>query len=410
MPHRLKVVRTLKFNRRWAAKLEKQKARREAREQAKREREAAAAKAKQEQEERAKLNPFAAPAAGAAGGLGGMLFGNAADNPFAAPAAAAPAPATDAAVALAADESDDDSADDDDEESESESESERLAEELALKSDLAEAAPATGSWVEDATRYPALYLNTVPEPSSSSESKKLSKQEAEMLKAASQSGAMVDVDDADLKGFAKEGYEKMLLDGIDDTFERFLKRVQVEPRQAVRYEFAGQPIAFHAKGAVYNLLWPAHKPAAGERVAVTKGQFGAGAAATQGERTFSARGVPPCPDCGAERVFEAQLMPNLINLLRAHTIQTADGAVDTDSSQHPGGEGEEDRKRAIEQALGRRIPTEGSKDSAPLDSRSGLVWSTAFIFVCSKDCVVPPNDADECAKHELILAQFEDEA
>ena len=406
---RLRVIRTLKFNRRWAAKLERQKAKRLEREQAKKEREAAAAKAKAEQEERAKINPFSAPAGGASGGLGGMLFGGAADNPFAAPAVAAPA---DEAQAEARD--DDASGSDYDSDESEESESERLAEELALKSDLAATTPAAdAAWVESSTRYPALYLNTVPEPSSSSVSKKLSKDEAAMLKSASASGALASgADDADLKGFAKEGYEKMLLDGIDDTFERFLKRVGVEPRQAVRYEFGGEPIAFHAKGKVYELLWPQQrtvKSGRGEGVAVTKAQFSA-AAAEAGERVFSARGVPPCPSCGGERVFEAQLMPNLINLLKADTIQLADGTPAPDSAS-PSTEGAADdeakRKAAIEQALGRRLAS-STTDSAALDARSGLVWSTAFIFTCAKDCCGPTN-SDECWNEELILAQFEDE-
>lgn len=420
--NRLRVIRTLKFNCRWAAKLEKQKAKRLAREQAKKEREAAAAKAKQEQEERAKINPFSAPAGGANAGLGGLLFGGSSDNPFATAAAAAPASATH--VADEAQDSDDESGDESDEGDE-ESESERLAEELALKSDLAASAPtAESTWVESSTRYPPLYLNTVPEPCSSSLSKKLSKQEAAMLKSASASGALTTTDsaadDADLKGFAKEGYEKMLLDGIDDTFERFLKRVSVEPRQAVRYEFGGQPIAFHAKGKIYDLLWPKeYQPKAGQGVAVTKGQFTAGSAAP-GERSFSARAVPPCQQCGAERVFEAQLMPNLINLLRADQIQAADGSLAPDALEVSLSETQDEeakRKAAIEQALGRRLPgsAEGNGQKATtgdltFDARTGLVWSTAFVFVCKNDCCNGElHGDDECWQEEVVLAQFEDE-
>lgn len=430
--NRLRVIRTLKFNRRWAAKLEKQKAKRLEREQAKKQRDAAAAKAKAEQEERAKINPFSAPAAGASGGLGGMLFGGGADNPFAAPAPAAPSAVETGPADQEAQENEEYSDDEDDSEDEEESESERLAEELALKSDLAATtASAESAWVESSTRYPPLYLNTIPEPSSSSVSKKLSKEEAAMLKNASASGALTDgADDADLKGYAKEGYEKMLLDGIDDTFERFLKRVSVEPRQAVRYEFGGEPIAFHAKGKIYDLLWPKEKkPKAGEAVSVTKGQFKKGEAAP-GERVFTSRAVPPCPECGGERVFEAQLMPNLINLLKADQIQSADGSLDPDSSLLTNLTTDDDeeakRKAAIEQALGRRLPsppadnqtttttTSTPSPSPSFDARSGLVWSTAFIFTCAKDCCPPTAAAAasqdaECWKEEVILAQFEDE-
>lgn len=336
-----------------------------------------------------------------------MLFGGGSDNPF-----AASTPTTAAAETPAPEAQSDSEDDDDSEEDEEESESERLAEELALKSDLAASQPdAASAWVESSTRYPPLYLNTIPEPSSSSISKKLSKEEAAMLKSASASGALAqDVDDADLKGFAKEGYEKMLLDGIDDTFERFLKRVSVEPRQAVRYEFGGEPVAFHAKGKIYDLLWPKEaKVKAGEGVAVTKGQFRSGGSG-EGERVYSTRGVPPCPQCGSERVFEAQLMPNLINLLKADQIQAADGSLDTDPQSTPTEAQDEEAKRkaAIEQALGRRLPS-ATKDNAgepTFDARSGLVWSTAFVFVCAKDCCA---DQQEAWHEEVILAQFEDE-
>jgi len=325
--------------------------------------------------------------------MGGMLFGGA-DNPFAAPAPAAEAPTT---------EKEPEEEEFSDEESEEESESERLAEELALKSDLASTSPSpTSLWVEQSTRYPALYLNTIPEPSSSSSasSKKLSASEAAAIKSAP------GLDDDEIKGFAKEGYEKMLLDGIDSTFERFLKRVEVEPRQAVRYEFGGEPVAFHAKGKVYDLLWPIEKRLrAGEGVAVTTGQFKQGEPAP-GERSFSPHAVPPCEVCGAERVFEAQLMPNLINLLKADQIQKADGSLDSDTSAAP-----QDTKSAIEQALGRRLPnSEGKKEGKEetFDARSGLVWSTAFVFVCSQDCVGNQSE-EECWKEEIVLAQFEDE-
>ncbi len=150
----------------------------------------------------------------------------------------------------------------------------------------------------------------------------------------------------------------MLLDGIDDTFERFLKRVEVEPRQAVRYEFGGEPLAFHAKGKVYDLLWP------GERKST------AAKGGDAGTRAFTPAGVPPCDVCGGERVFEAQLMPNLINLLKTDEIQNADGAIAPDTSYSLTGKGESEgeeakRKAAIEQALGRRLPNPTATTRTP---------------------------------------------
>lgn len=411
---RLRVIRTLKFNSRWAAKLAKQKARREAREQAQRERRAAEELARQEQQERSKVNPFGASAntstTGAGAGLGGMLFGGA-SNPF------APAPSE-----VRAEQQDPPADGSESEDDSEESESERLAEELAIKSDL-EAVPKGTSWVTSSTKYPALYLNTIPEPSSSSLSKKLTAQEADLLKKASTAapGEAGNFDENELEGFAKEGYEKMLLDGIDDTFERFVKRVSVEGRQVVRYEFGGEPIPFHARGAVYSMLWPkagSTDPKAGEQVSVTRSSFKT--SATSGPNTelrdYTDSNIPPCPACGSPRVFEAQLMPNIINTLKADSILAADGTL---LSTQPEDTLSEDarRKRDIERALGRALPQAPSAEGeaikhtgAYLESVTGLVWSTAFVFVCSKDCCIPSAGSnDECWREEFIAAQFEDE-
>ncbi|PWY99509.1 hypothetical protein BCV70DRAFT_201075 [Testicularia cyperi] len=422
----LRVIRILKHNPRWAAKLEKQKAKREAREKLRQEREAAAEKLRKEQEERAKVNPFSSGANAAAGaGLGGMLFGGSDSNPFAAAPAseAKPTDSTTPAAAASSEAPDSDEDEDDYSESEEESESERLAEELAIKSAL-ESNPVSAAWVKNSSHYPALYLNTIPEPSSSSRSKKLSAQEAELLKNSSQASG-VDLDENELKGFAKEGYEKMLLDGIDDTFERFVKRVSVEGRQVVRYEFGGEPIPFHAKGVMYNTLWPKandRKAVPGEQVAVTKSQFKTNAAIQDAEgREYSDSRIPACPACGGRRTFEAQLMPNLINLLKPDTIVGAAKEEDDDQSTPSQQLSEQDRRKLeIERALGRKLPSAPSADGTIvqtgeyLNSSTGLVWSTAFIYVCENDCCVPNTgdsaaSSDECWREEFIAAQFEDE-
>lgn len=339
-----------------------------------------------------------------------MLFGGA-SNPFAPAASEVPTEQQD----VLKDESD---SEDDGEESETE----RLAEELAIKSDL-EAVPASSSWVTSTTKYPALYLNTIPEPSSSSLSNKLTAQEVELLKKASSAapGEAGNFDETELKGFAKEGYEKMLLDGIDDTFERFVKRVSVEGRQVVRYEFGGEPVPFHARGAVYSMLWPkagTAQPKAGEHVSVTKSSFKMSTAAdrTAEARDYTDSNIPPCPACGSPRVFEAQLMPNLINTLKADTIQAADGSLLSNQGEDTLTD-EARRKRDIERALGRALPQAPTGDGeavkhtgAYLESVTGLIWSTAFVFVCSKDCCIPTSDSDdECWREEFIAAQFEDE-
>ncbi|EPQ30411.1 uncharacterized protein PFL1_01937 [Pseudozyma flocculosa PF-1] len=441
----LKVIRVLKHNPRWAAKLEKQKQRREAREARARERAEQEAARKAEQERLSKINPFASNAstqAGGAGGLGDMLFGGgsagagaANANPF---AAAAPEPAPTSTPTAAYGKGDDDqggdgsSSEDDDDEDEEE---ERLAEELQIKADLERKTSKDSAWVKQVPKYPALYLNTVPEPSSSSKAadKKLTSSQAKTLKRDE------NYDEEELKAWGKEGYEKMMLDGIDDVFERFAKRVGAEGRQAVRYEFGGQPLPFHGRGQLYTKLWPKQSDSSakpGQPIAVTRGAFAAGAGAATAEGgVYDASCIPPCPTCGSARTFEAQLMPNLINLLRPQAIQRGEEQTSSDDDEDGDDDdaelshlsGEERRRAEIERELGRAIPappkandeakgaaTEGAEAKKPrMPRRTGLTWSTAMIYVCEKDCCIPVDgsaEEGETWREEWVGVQFEDEA
>ncbi|KAN0064844.1 hypothetical protein ACQY0O_001901 [Thecaphora frezii] len=437
----LKVIRVLKHNPRWAAKLEKQRQRREAREARACEREAQEAARKAEQERLSKINPFVskAPVQTSSGtGLGDMLFGGgsaafASANPFAGTATAS-APVSSAGDVNAPERKDIESNySEEDEDEDEDDEEERLAEELQIKADLERKSTPNSDWVKQVPKYPALYLNTIPEPSSSKDEKKLTAAQAKTLKPDE------DYNDEELKAWGKEGYEKMMLDGIDDVFERFAKRVGVEGRQAVRYEFGGQPLPFHGRGQLYKKLWPkdpAAKPS--QPVAVTRGAFTtSGFASSSGMPAYDASCIPPCPACGSARIFEAQLMPNLINLLRPQAIQKGeeqpsnfddDDDCDSDDLSHLSGE--ERRRAEIERELGRTLSvphTEGDSSDAGrkattmaqdegkprVPRRTGLVWSTAMIYVCEKDCCIPADGAaeeGETWREEWIGVQFEDEA
>ncbi|XP_038052461.1 programmed cell death protein 2-like [Patiria miniata] len=75
----------------------------------------------------------------------------------------------------------------------------------------------------------------------------------------------------------EESYEKTSAKHGDKVFQRFAKRLQLCPEQCIRYSWNGTPL---------YLTSPS-------------------------EGTL----IPSCPHCGSQRVFEVQLMPQLINAL-----------------------------------------------------------------------------------------------
>ena len=86
-------------------------------------------------------------------------------------------------------------------------------------------------------------------------------------------------------------------------------------------------------------------------------------------------------------MFECQLMPNLINVLRS-------------SSNTPAPEkmSEEERRKAVQRAL--------SGDPGA-DAGLGMEWGTCMVFSCEKDCCIDEQgvEARECWREELVLIQ-----
>lgn len=422
----LRVVRHLQYNARWAAKLEKKKANQQQRAERRRQQEEQSRKRKEEEEARSKVNPFAsgASAMNGGGGLGGSLFGGggafgSGGNPFSTSAAPAAAPSTNAqppAQQDATTEEEDDASDGSDSEADSAAEDEaRLAEELAMKAALTTASASQSNWVPSlAPHYaPPLYLNTVPESSSSAragdKASKLTK-EAAALKKKALAASADNATDEELKVMEKESYERTMLVGVDEVLEKFMARVGSEGRQVVRYELGGQPLPFNAQGELYDTLWPKAKTA------------GHG-------RSYDPSRIPPCEACGSRRTFELQLMPALVHTLRADKIQGAESEKDLATNDDDANvDAESRRRRDLEAALGRRLAPQPDKDgitrskgdaAAAADGSStvaaggktGLCWSTAMVFVCEKDCCIPrPEEGKdgETWREEWVGTQFED--
>jgi pre-rRNA-processing protein TSR4 len=146
-----------------------------------------------------------------------------------------------------------------------------------------------------------------------------------------------------------------------------------------RYELAGTPLPFSSDD-VFNSLFPSPPE---PTLPVTKPAF----TVVHTPKRIYAPSLAPCPSCQAKRVFECQLMPNLINVLRLR------GGVDTVKLT------DEERQKMVEKALKGR-ETNG-------DGAGGMDWGTCMVFSCEKDCSrdLDGKEAKECWREEVVLIQ-----
>jgi pre-rRNA-processing protein TSR4 len=128
-----------------------------------------------------------------------------------------------------------------------------------------------------------------------------------------------------------------------------------------RYELGGDPLPYQTD-AIFQKLVPT--PQSG----VTK-------------RNFCSPSLPKCSKCGSDRVFECQLMPNLINVLGSASAK--------ESIQPLKAISDAERRKALEKEL---------------KERSGMEWGTVMIFSCAADCC---PDGRECLAEEEVLIQWE---
>jgi len=324
----VRAWRGLRYNDAYAAKLEKKMAKQKE-------------KAVVTDKSTPKANPFSA--AGAPNptpfGLGAQIFGSA-------PAASSPAEAED----------------DDDAESDTSSSDEELL--TALAATTLEESP----W-RSAPSYPPLYLSTCSEYLPGQPKLKLPPgvQVVDPLDDPGKGGKDV--------SWISEAYENSL--DVDQVFERFTKRVGYEGDQCVRYELEGTPLPY-ASDSVLDSLFP--MPPA-PLLPVTKAAFTVVPAT---KRIYDPSSIPPCPVCKSKRVFECQLMPNLINVLRSGSAKEKNKNL-TD----------EERRELVEEELKR-------------GKSRGMEWGTCLIFSCSKDCSLTDDgrEARDSWREEMVLIQW----
>ncbi|KAI9493103.1 programmed cell death protein 2 [Zychaea mexicana] len=142
------------------------------------------------------------------------------------------------------------------------------------------------------------------------------------------------------ESWSGETYEKQQLPrGVDKQFKKFAERVQLQPSQCVRYQWGGTPLLYHQ---------------------------------LQGQQQQQLGGR--CSQCGNPRIFELQLMPNILSLLPTSEYASAD------------------------------LPDDAKKGVNSWDI--GMEFGTILVFVCGKDC--HPVDIEQpCYVKEHLLVQYE---
>lgn len=345
----VRAWRGLRFNEKYAAKLEKKRAREAA---------LAAERAKvaaEEEKKRAvpKINPFALKSSsGPSLGLGSQIFGG--DDDDDEDEETAPN-TTDQARSI--DEDTDEESDENDEEED-------------LVTAMASSSLESSEWTTSPS-YAACYLSTVSEYVPAAAKPKVPKH--------TQTDDMPEPGkDKDMSWIA-EGYENSM--ETDHVFDRFTQRAEYQGDQCVRYDISGTPLPF-ANDAVFDRLFPTPPS---DPLPVTKPDFKV--VPPLPKRTFSSSTLPPCPHCRGKRVFECQLMPNLINVLKA-----------PDEKASKKKQNDEERRKEVERVL---------KRSGELED-GDMEWGTCMVFSCEQDCSVEAGQqVKSCWREEFVLVQWD---
>ncbi|KAF9978429.1 hypothetical protein BGZ73_002325 [Actinomortierella ambigua] len=135
--------------------------------------------------------------------------------------------------------------------------------------------------------------------------------------------------------------EDQLPKGMDKALQKFTERVQASgAEQCVRYEFPGTPLLFSFGDETAKTLLPA------------------GASHHSKHTVPSAHRIARCSGCGGPRAFEMQLMPNMLSMLqvssREHLSEEEQASLKT--------------RKGAEQF------------------NVGMEWGTVLVYSCAEDC------------------------
>ncbi|KAK4051986.1 hypothetical protein OIO90_004516 [Microbotryomycetes sp. JL221] len=161
--------------------------------------------------------------------------------------------------------------------------------------------------------------------------------------------------------WSKEGYEVQQIKGVDEVFLNFQQKVSLEPNQIVRYHHGSTPLAFSSNSKPYKTLFTSSSTLISSKINSKTNQ------------TFNSNQIQTCSSCHSRRIFELQLMPNLIWSL---------GLIQIQSSQ---------QQEQLE-----RIETH-------------LEWSTIWICTCENECTQmnQKEKKGEAWREEMVYVEIE---
>lgn len=168
-------------------------------------------------------------------------------------------------------------------------------------------------------------------------------------------------------------------------------RAIVHLTNGFRYELGGTPLVFQTDD-VYRKLFPLPKSAA---TTVTGAAF---TIDNTPKRTYDASSIDRCSFCGKGRLFECQLMPHLINILRPSSDEDKKGAPEKSL---------EERQKEVEKLV------KGVRGGVSPNEITGMEWGTCLVFACEDDCCIDKNEKGEsweatsCWREEVVLIQWE---
>ncbi|KAF5393794.1 hypothetical protein D9757_000383 [Collybiopsis confluens] len=360
----VRAWRGLRYNDKYAAKLEAKIARKREQEEAMRRAAEQADKAKQA----AQSNPFSMKSTSAASnpfGLGAQIFGG----------AKVPTSTENS------NEIEEDQAFENQEEDDTESDAESSSSSESLLTAMTRTTLDESPWKASPAYMPSLYLSTASEYLPP-------KPKSKMIPP----GAQISDPAADERGrgggkdisWAFEPYENSL--EVDQVFERFTKRVEYEGEQCIRYELNGTPLPF-SSDKIFQSLFPTPIT---DPLPVIKPDFKVVIPPRRVYSPYSSPSSPrllsPCPICKGKRIFECQLMPNLINILR-------DSSNKSESKKKMS---DEERHAAVQKML------KGGTEK-------GMEWGTCMVFSCENDCRVDADGKElkNVWREEHVLVQWD---
>ncbi|KAJ1981991.1 hypothetical protein H4R35_000488 [Dimargaris xerosporica] len=196
-----------------------------------------------------------------------------------------------------------------------------------------------------------------------------------------------------------ETYEQdSLPSGMDRGLQRFLERVAEWPDQCVRYNLGGIPLLYSFKDSVARSLYsiPTTTTSVLSSPTPTSSLHPTGPATPSASMTralprYSTHRIPKCQYCGEPRIFECQLMPNLLLLLQTerHAAIALQSFVTITTMSN---------------SKSRQVRAKGLPSAL---ATKGMEWGTVLIFSCRADC--HPVQAKDAFFQECALVQLEQE-